>query len=771
MRLTISYNPYFLESSFLIDGESAADKSWATYLHRRHLQTWFYSAPNWRGMAVELEEALNEDKVDVEFEGRALDYRDLELYLTDWNQKEERRTTFHLLPQQKFLREEQNILQMLDELVSTFKDSPVEVMREPELMERYRQARNADFEMAVVATMSSGKSTLINALLGQDLLPSANDATTAKISRICDVDGTDGFSVSCRDEDENVVYEETAATLELLQEYNGDKEVFYVDLKGDIPGISNEALRLRLIDTPGPNNHATPDHRAVTNKIIQDKNQQPIILYVLDATKPEDESDAVLLLQIAEEIKHGGRQTQERFVFAMNKADELDEKKDGTVREVVERRQNYLHSLGIEATQIIPISARTAKLLRMGDTITDDDDLDNLDSGLKKARRKQFDQAAMLSPSCREKLERMKQEAQKQGDQYMLDLISTGIIGLELTINEYLEKYAYPYKISQIVNTFKKHIEDKLSHADYVRNISKDQEELKKARKELYTARKKKDALTERREELEKRVGGIDFDPKFLKQQIIGVMGEIGKCLKPIRDEMCDVNGEIYASQVSHFFAQAKKVEQNVLQRSQREMIATIKEKIRRDFDPVFDAYGAFIQEIRGTKISNIDFGNLEEVCRMEMVLDAISKNIDTSSMIYKKTHKQIIKNPERKGFFGFFRFTKPWEIEQEVSDGDYANIDELFFTVISVARSNLEVQFKQIETDLGELYEMKRQECIAFLMDLDNVIATELKRIGKLTEKVAENQLDLDYNQTCMDWMEGIIHRLGAVIQFQAQI
>ena len=33
----------------------------------------------------------------------------------------------------------------------------------------------------VVSTMSSGKSTLINALIGQDLFPSRNDACTAKI--------------------------------------------------------------------------------------------------------------------------------------------------------------------------------------------------------------------------------------------------------------------------------------------------------------------------------------------------------------------------------------------------------------------------------------------------------------------------------------------------------------------------------------------------------------------------------------------------------------
>lgn len=74
MRLTISYNPYLLESAFLIDGEAAADRSWASYLRRRRLQTWFYSAPNWRGMAVELGESLNEGEIEVEFEGRELDY-------------------------------------------------------------------------------------------------------------------------------------------------------------------------------------------------------------------------------------------------------------------------------------------------------------------------------------------------------------------------------------------------------------------------------------------------------------------------------------------------------------------------------------------------------------------------------------------------------------------------------------------------------------------------------------------------------------------------
>lgn len=42
--------------------------------------------------------------------------------------------------------------------------------------------------MVVMATMSSGKSTLINALLGQQILPSRNEACTAKMYSILDDD-------------------------------------------------------------------------------------------------------------------------------------------------------------------------------------------------------------------------------------------------------------------------------------------------------------------------------------------------------------------------------------------------------------------------------------------------------------------------------------------------------------------------------------------------------------------------------------------------------
>ncbi|WP_201603110.1 dynamin family protein [Psychrobacter submarinus] len=52
------------------------------------------------------------------------------------------------------------------------------------------------FKIIVVATMSSGKSTLINSMLGRELLHCANEATTATITRIHNNDQQHHFNGS-----------------------------------------------------------------------------------------------------------------------------------------------------------------------------------------------------------------------------------------------------------------------------------------------------------------------------------------------------------------------------------------------------------------------------------------------------------------------------------------------------------------------------------------------------------------------------------------------
>lgn len=769
MILSISYNPYLLESKFQVNGKSANKTPWAEYLRRRRLQTWFYPAPNWKGFAVEIQDALNEREVTVEFTGRKIDYEDLNLFFDQWNSQggKDQKTRFVLTEQKGELREDKNVFQELDKLVETFKDSPVEELRSEELQRRYQQERKNDFDMAVVATMSSGKSTLINALLGCDLLPAANDATTAKITRIHDCDDKEGFTVQCSTRQGEILHKIKPVTPELLDEYNKDDKVFYVDLDGDIPGISGSMLRLNILDTPGPNNSATQEHRDVTNTVLHDKERQPIILYVMDSTKPEDESDAALLKDIAETMKRGGKQTQERFVFVMNKADMLDESEDGKIGDVLRRRQAYLQRCGIDATQIIPVSANAAKLLRMQQ------------KGQMLTKKQQgflvyalsdmnLDEDALLSPACRAELNRKKEEAKQVGDKDMLDLISTGIIGLELTINEYLEKYAYPYKISHIIDTFKKKLDENQMHSKYAAKMAESAENLDKAIKALEKATRKKKELDEKAVEIEKQMDVIAFNRK----PVMEFCSEFEKQAE--RAILTKMNKDIPVSQKHSLLKELEQLQRELIQNAQEALYKMLNDQMHQQFDPVYKIIRELQDSFKRLEIEEIDFNKVKELTDLDemlssMEMEDLSDIFNAGNYTYQKSHRETRTrvNPEREGFFGIFKFWKPKTITETitVSDGEYISAELLYSEVVKMIQDDFEKRIQELENSYVVLLKDKRKACMTFLKKVSEEQEKELGYLRALAKQVENSKLNIKENERCILWMENCNAALSKIV------
>lgn len=769
MILSISYNPYLLESKFQVNGKSANKTPWAEYLRRRRLQTWFYPAPNWKGFAVEIQDALNEREVMVEFTGRKIDYEDLKLFFDQWNSQggKDQKTRFVLTEQKGELREDKNVLQELDKLVETFKESPVEELRSEELQQRYQQERKNDFDMAVVATMSSGKSTLINALLGCDLLPAANDATTAKITRIHDCDDKEGFTVQCSTRQGEILHKIKPVTPELLDEYNKDDKVFYVDLDGDIPGISGSMLRLNILDTPGPNNSATQEHRDVTNTVLHDKERQPIILYVMDSTKPEDESDAALLKDIAETIKRGSKQTQERFIFVMNKADMLDESEDGKIGDVLRRRQAYLQRCGIDATQIIPVSANAAKLLRMQQ------------KGQMLTKKQQgflvyalsdmnLDEDALLSPACRAELNRKKEEAKQVGDKDMLDLISTGIIGLELTINEYLEKYAYPYKISRIIDTFKKKLDENQMHSKYAAKMAESAENLDKAIKALEKATRKKKELDEKAVEIEKQMDVIAFNRK----PVMEFCSEFEKQAE--RAILTKMNKDIPVSQKHSLLKELEQLQRELIQNAQEALYKMLNDQMHQQFDPVYKIIRELQDSFKRLEIEEIDFNKVKELTDLDemlssMEMEDLSDIFNAGNYTYQKSHRETRTrvNPEREGFFGIFKFWKPKTITETitVSDGEYISAELLYSEVVKMIQDDFEKRIQELENSYVVLLKDKRKACMTFLKKVSEEQEKELGYLRALAKQVENSKLNIKENERCILWMENCNAALSKIV------
>ena len=210
----------------------------------------------------------------------------------------------------------------------------------------------------MVATMSSGKSTLINALLGQKLMPAKNEACTAKITEIHDNDQP-CFSAEAYDKAGQLLGRYENLTLGVMNELNKkESKAFRVRAKGNIPFVPADDVSLVLIDTPGPNNACDPSHRIATRRMLSESSKA-LVLYVMNATQLGVDDDNILLSEVAESMKTGGKQSRDRFIFVVNKLDELKrertaffctEKSTNHLEEPRYREPQYLSGIGINGT-------------------------------------------------------------------------------------------------------------------------------------------------------------------------------------------------------------------------------------------------------------------------------------------------------------------------------------------------------------------------------------------------------------------------------------
>ena len=79
-----------------------------------------------------------------------------------------------------------------------------------------------NIEVFVMATMSSGKSTLINALLSKKLLPSSNEACTATITKVINTN-QENYSAKAYSEKRELLYKEYNIYYEKMKEWNNNE--------------------------------------------------------------------------------------------------------------------------------------------------------------------------------------------------------------------------------------------------------------------------------------------------------------------------------------------------------------------------------------------------------------------------------------------------------------------------------------------------------------------------------------------------------------------
>ena len=538
-KVFIKYNPYKLETEILVDESKLAENSKLRekIAFGSRLQEWVEELPR-----ILIDE-YNDTSFDILFHGTLPDYEDLcEVFEEAYEKKKVEKVKL----ERKAAKETSDKEVLIDEVFQEIQKGPFDELRDVEILNAFEHAKSSDFEVCVVATMSAGKSTLINSMLRTKLMPSKQEACTAIITRIKDNDKST-WQAEVYSKGGKLRETHKELTYQIMERLNADEQVSLIKTEGNIPFVTAEDVSLVLIDTPGPNNSRDPEHKKVQSEFLG-KASKSLVLYIMEGTFGSDDDNA-LLKRVADSMAVGGKQSRDRFIFVVNKMDDR-KKEDGDTEQTLERIRDYLKRHGITNPNLFPAAALPALNMRMienGENV-DEDTLDETEVKVKKLNRNEnlhFENYATLPVSVRGEINEQLAEAAKRKDIYTQALIHTGIISIEAAIRQYVQKYAKTAKIKNIVDTFMHKLDEVGCFEETKHELASRQDESEKIVQQIESIRKKVDDVKSAKNfqnVVADDVKRIESDSRdVVEKTIVKFQSRIAKRIDALRGDELDV--------------------------------------------------------------------------------------------------------------------------------------------------------------------------------------------------------------------------------------
>jgi len=768
MKVILKCNPYTKENKIIING-SEYDKN---SILQKYTNINVYQFGE--DFVNDLVNELNSKEIHIEFEGSMYDYEELSSIVKKVNENKEYMITLNAKHKFENLGRRKEIEQLLVQI----KESEIKEFKDAKLIEKIQDSLNKKVEVAVIAPMSSGKSTLINALVGDKLMPSQSDACTATIVTISNDKSISEFRIV----KENNKKCDKAVSLEVLTELNKNININTIDVVGNILGLS-DISNLKIVDTPGPNNAANEEHKKTTMNYIK-SSEKPIILFVIDNNQQTSEEVKSLIITVADEMKRDGKVDEDRFLFIINKCDSF--KKEDNVENMKNTMVKFIQDCGVSNPRIHFVSSYNALLSRMilnnkklphyeaidyegicakaigksyefhrqsifesrlKETIDLDIEATFKDINEKKIKKSEYDIIALqlaafesmpaIPLGFETQIEAIKKDATaKKGakEEYEksvaeLVLLTSGVIGLERNIEDIINQHKSVKLVWEIVENCRNIIEAQNIKKKLKESINKGTEQREKIKESIAKIEEKLN-YNKLKDVFEKEINDIKFGNSF-KNVIDRVNRETRQFHSIIKDlpraELKNKDGEY----VDRAIAEKGLLEVNNRANFLKVDIETeyerfIKVEIKEVGNELVNKYKKYIENIIG-EIKGLD-KNINNLVKVS--IPNYNEFIERNTVEKSECYNKIIDNPERDGFFGKLKFWKPKKIEvtgeREIK---VINVDELKkFTI------DLETTFQDMITKM--VRESNKEK--------ENVKKTLLENVSVLDEKIHENLSNL---------------------------
>lgn len=757
-QVAIKYNPYLNKTQILVDKQLPKANS-RLNVDGLRLQEWVEHLPQM------LIDEYRDSNFEIDFTGTQADFDDVVSAVEVFGDKAEIKCTLHKTA------DIADVEATVDSIFEEIKAGPIPELKSPEIVKAFEKAKNSQFEVNVVATMSSGKSTLINALLGQQLMPAANEATTATIVKIVDTD-QNHFSAIGYDKSGNKVKVIEKVTLEDMKALNDDLKVSEVIIKGKIDFVSSAGMKLVLVDTPGPNNSRDKRHEEMTYKMIADSDKS-LVLYVMNGQQLGINDEKIFLDYVCQNMKKGGKQSRERFIFAVNKMDAFKPKDEG--EDCIERALNSvklgLEDRGIYNPNIFPVTAAAALEKR----IEDDEPMaiDNFRRGVKKYRALHFDnyyQYSHLPQAVRRRIEKWIETT--EGDDQME--IHTGIVSIEQAISQYINKYARTTKICDLVQAFKDKLEEMAAVANLQAAIANDKNKKAELEKQINQIRANIKSANEAKT-LSNEIDKIDLTPK--------VKAEVKKYLESVKNDtnkmMSGRNNKVEKAIAKQQCADLEKRCKALSVQIKIEIDKILKTAYNDTINKVIEQYKKHLSSLNmGVNTGALSFNPLNLVsaslANLSQIIEDNTETEDESYYVKESYQKRVEGGFFRKAAsFLTFGLVDDYTYETAYRDKriekyvDYVDMNEVASDYIIPFQKNLQnteqSAIKYVNDETVRLKQYLKGE----LIKIDKLLNDKLNALSRTEADTKAKAAEIAVKEKNLKWLMDIQHRVKSIIEF----